>query len=83
MSEVDEALFSFASYNAGPARIADLRSKARDLGLNPDVWFGNVELVAAHEIGQETVQYVSNIYKYFIAYERVVLIEEERQKRQR
>jgi len=83
MSEVDEALFSFASYNAGPARIAELRTKAAELGLNPDVWFGNVELVASHEIGRETVQYVSNIYKYFIAYERIMLLEEERQGKQR
>ena len=34
----------------------------------PDVWFGNVEVVAAREIGRETVQYVSNIYKYYVAY---------------
>ena len=31
-------------------------------------WFGNVELVAAKDVGQETVQYVSNIYKYYVAY---------------
>ena len=38
------------------------------MGLNPNVWFGNVEIVAAKKIGRETVQYVSNIYKYYIAY---------------
>jgi membrane-bound lytic murein transglycosylase MltF len=38
------------------------------MGLDPNVWFGNVELVAAKEIGQETVTYVSNIYKYYVAY---------------
>lgn len=31
-------------------------------------WFGNVELVVAKEVGQETVQYVNNIYKYYVAY---------------
>jgi hypothetical protein len=36
--------------------------------LDPNVWFGNVELVAAKDIGQETVTYVSNIYKYYVAY---------------
>jgi hypothetical protein len=34
--------------------------------------FGNVELMAAKDIGQETVQYVSNIYKYCVAYKMAV-----------
>jgi hypothetical protein len=34
----------------------------------PPKWFGNVELVVAKDIGQETVQYVANIYKYYVAY---------------
>jgi membrane-bound lytic murein transglycosylase MltF len=38
------------------------------MGLDPNVWFQNVEMAAAQEIGRETVQYVSNIYKYYIAY---------------
>lgn len=37
-------------------------------GLDPNVWFNNVEKIAAHEIGRETVQYVSNIYKYYTSY---------------
>jgi len=41
------------------------------MGLDPNVWFRNVEVVAAREIGRETVQYVSNIYKYYIAYKLV------------
>ena len=68
MTDVDKTLFAFASYNAGPARIARLRKKAADRGLDPNVWFKSVELVAAREIGRETVQYVSNIYKYYLAY---------------
>jgi membrane-bound lytic murein transglycosylase MltF len=68
LDPVDRTLFVFASYNAGPTRIAGLRKKARDRGLNPDVWFENVELVAAQDIGQETVTYVGNIYKYYVAY---------------
>ena len=67
-SKLDSALFAFASYNAGPARIAKLRDKAEKEGLDPNKWFGNVELVAAHDIGSETVTYVSNIYKYYVAY---------------
>ncbi|MDE0064867.1 MAG: transporter substrate-binding domain-containing protein [Gammaproteobacteria bacterium] len=68
MSELDKTLFAFASYNAGPARIADLRAEAAAEGLDPNVWFDNVELIAARRIGRETVHYVSNIYKYWIAY---------------
>ncbi len=68
IDRLNKTLFLFASYNAGPNRIAGLRKKAPGLGLDPNVWFGNVELVAAREIGQETVTYVSNIYKYYIAY---------------
>jgi membrane-bound lytic murein transglycosylase MltF len=61
-------LFVFASYNAGPNRVAKLRKEATSMGLDPNVWFDNVELVAAKEIGQETVTYVANIYKYYVAY---------------
>jgi membrane-bound lytic murein transglycosylase MltF len=68
LDPVDRTLFVFASYNAGPSRIAGLRKKAKDQGLNPDVWFENVELMVAKDIGQETVTYVGNIYKYYVAY---------------
>ena len=40
-------------------------------GLNPNVWFGNVERVASERIGRETVTYVSNIYTYYITYRLV------------
>ncbi len=72
MDEVNKLLFAFASYNAGPARIKGLRKKAASMKLDPNVWFHNVEIVAAKSIGKETVQYVSNIYKYYIAYQMVV-----------
>lgn len=69
---LNKMLLSFASYNAGPNRIARLRREAKAQGLDPDQWFGNVDLVAAKDIGQETVQYVSNIYKYYIAYKLIL-----------
>jgi membrane-bound lytic murein transglycosylase MltF len=72
MTELDKALFAFASYNAGPGRISQLRKEAAKRGLDPNVWFQNVEYVAAEKIGHETVTYVSNIFKYYIAY-RLVL----------
>ena len=67
MDELNRMLFPIASYNAGPARIAALREEAKQMNLDPNVWF-NVEVVAALHIGRETVQFVSNIYKYYIAY---------------
>ena len=72
MTKLDKALFAFASYNAGPGNISKLRKEAANRGLDPDTWFNNVEIVAAEKIGQETVTYVSNIYKYYIAY-RLIL----------
>ena len=68
MTQLDKALFAFASYNAGPGRVQGLRQEAAKRGLDPNVWFKNVEYVAAERIGQETVTYVSNIFKYYIAY---------------
>ena len=79
MDRINKGLFTMASYNAGPARITGLRKKAERMGLNPNLWFGNVEVVAAREIGRETVQYVSNIYKYYVAYTLVVKQMEQRQ----
>jgi membrane-bound lytic murein transglycosylase MltF len=64
----NRALFVLASYNAGPNRIAGLREQAKEQGLDPNVWFDNVELVVAKNIGQVTVMYVRNIYKYYVAY---------------
>ena len=65
---VDKTLFVFASYNAGPNRIVQLRKKAQADGLDPNKWFGNVELKVAKDVGQETVNYVDNIYNYYVAY---------------
>jgi membrane-bound lytic murein transglycosylase MltF len=69
---MNRLLLTFAAYNAGPNRIADLRKEAPAQGLDPNKWFGNVELLVSQKIGQTTVQYVSNIYKYYVAYKLVV-----------
>ena len=69
ITPLNRQLFAFASYNAGPGRVASLRKEAKATGLDPNVWFNNVELVAAKRIGRETVTYVSNIYKYYLAYQ--------------
>jgi membrane-bound lytic murein transglycosylase MltF len=72
MDALNKGLMAFAAYNAGPGRLRQLRKIAKDRGLNPNKWFGNVEQIASEKIGRETVQYVSNIYKYYIAYKLVM-----------
>ena len=66
-----------AAYNAGPARVRQLRREAAKKGLDPNVWFGNVERVASERIGRETVTYVANIYKYYVAY-RLISTQDQR-----
>jgi len=68
LDELNRHLFAFAGYNAGPNRIQRLRREAESRGLDPNRWFENVEMVVAERVGSEPVRYVSNIYKYFIAY---------------
>ena len=78
MDRLNKGLFAFASYNAGPGRIRQLRAEAQRTGLDPNVWFNNVERVAAQRVGRETVQYVSNIYKYYVAYTLVYAEQQEK-----
>jgi membrane-bound lytic murein transglycosylase MltF len=68
MDDLDKMLFAFASYNAGPGRVRQLRREAATRGLDASVWFNNVERIASERIGRETVTYVSNIYKYYVSY---------------
>jgi membrane-bound lytic murein transglycosylase MltF len=77
-SDDERPLFAFASYNAGPGRIAKLRVEAQKRGLDANRWFNNVELVVAEKVGIETTTYVRNIFKYYVAYK---LIETEAQER--
>jgi membrane-bound lytic murein transglycosylase MltF len=79
ITKMDKTLFTFAGYNAGQNRIARLRKQTAAEGLDPNKWFGNVELMVAKDVGQETVQYVSNVYKYYVAYKMAV---EQQQKRE-
>ncbi len=69
---VNRHLFAFASYNAGPNRIARLRKETTARGLDANKWFNNVEVLVAEDVGRETVQYVSNIFKYYIAYKLTI-----------
>ena len=78
ITPINRALFTFAAYNAGPGRVRALRRETEKRGLDPNVWFGNVEQIASERIGRETVTYVSNIYKYYVAYR---LVQEDAQRR--
>jgi membrane-bound lytic murein transglycosylase MltF len=76
----EQTLFTMAGYNAGPNRVNRMRKRAAERGLDPNLWFNNVELVVAAGVGSEPVQYVRNIYQYYIAYKRVLAESEEREK---
>ena len=80
MDDVNKVLFTFAAYNCGPGRVKQLRAEAAQKGLDPNVWLGNVEMIAAARVGTETVNYVSNIYKYYVAYKLIAIQEDERRK---
>ena len=65
---MNRTLFAFAAYNCGPGNMAKIRKAAAERGLDPNVWFNNVEIITAEKIGLETTTYVRNIYKYYVSY---------------
>lgn len=79
IEEWDRRALAWAAYNAGPANINRARERARKMGLDPNIWFGHVEVAAARTIGREPVRYVANIYRYYVAY-RLSWIEAERRR---
>ncbi|MEZ7198062.1 transglycosylase SLT domain-containing protein [Pseudodesulfovibrio karagichevae] len=60
--------FAMAAYNAGPNRIIQVRKRAVEMGLNPNLWFGNCEWAAFDLIGRETTGYVAHVQMYYAAY---------------
>ncbi|MBI4893454.1 MAG: transglycosylase SLT domain-containing protein [Acidobacteria bacterium] len=81
LDRFNRMLFAIASYNAGPARIAQCRTLAKKLNLDPNKWFNNVEVAAGKIIGRETTQYVANIYKYYVCYRMALEIQKDREER--
>jgi membrane-bound lytic murein transglycosylase MltF len=79
MDRLNKGLMTFAAYNAGPGRLRQLRRETEQRGLDPNVWFGNVERITSERIGRETVTYVSNIYKYYITYTLLIAQQERRE----
>ena len=78
IDELNGALISLAAYNAGPGRIRRLRREAEERGYDPNLWFDNVEVIVAEQVGRETVQYVSNIFKYYLTYRWINVADAER-----
>jgi membrane-bound lytic murein transglycosylase MltF len=78
LDELNRTLMAFAAYNCGPGNMAKLRKTATERGLDPNVWFNNVEVVTAEKIGLETTMYVRNIYKYYVAYKLMQAAEDAR-----
>ena len=66
IDDFDQVLMSLAAYNAGPGNIRKSRRRAEKMGLDPNVWFGNVEIATARAVSGEPVVYVRNITKYAV-----------------
>ncbi|MDA5193103.1 MltF family protein [Govanella unica] len=66
---LNRSLFAAAAYNMGPDRISSARVKAKAMGLDPNIWFDNVELAAMAQSGLRPVLYVRDIFKYYVAYQ--------------
>jgi len=81
IAPADRVNFAWAAYNAGPRKINDLRKMATRRGFDPNQWFFHVEKIAAEVIGRETVEYVANINKYFVAYQFQFEFYQQRQKK--
>ena len=77
---LDRILFSFAAYNAGPRNTARARKRTAQLGLNPNRWFGNVEIGMYRAVSGEPVTYVRNIYKYYVTYRQLEVMREKQEK---
>lgn len=65
----NQTFFALAAYNAGPARFDRMRKSAEKHGYDPDKWFGNVEWIVARDVGRQPVDYVGNIYQYYIVFD--------------
>ncbi|WP_445362165.1 transporter substrate-binding domain-containing protein [Microbulbifer sp. ANSA003] len=79
---VNKLWFTLASYNAGYGHLLDAQRLAKELGLDPNVWFDNVEVAMlklaqpqyfkraryGYVRGSEPVQYVRNISNLYKAY---------------
>ena len=68
MTEDARLRMMMASYNAGPRRVQQAINKAKQMGLDPNKWFRNVELAMLKLGYPEPVIYVSEINKHYVSY---------------
>lgn len=90
ISAKDRIRFALASYNCGPGYVNDARDLAKEMGLEPSQWFGNVEkamlLLSKRDIAkkarygycrcEEPVNYVSQIQNRYDHYVQIVPMRE-------
>lgn len=69
--QADQTFFALAAYNAGPSRFGKLREQAEKQGYDPDKWFGNVEWIVAAKIGRQPIEYVGNIFQYYVVFHNI------------
>ena len=67
--ERDRVRFTLAAYNAGPATVRRAIKKAKEMGLDSERWFRNVEIAMVALRKGEPVKYVSEINRRFVAYQ--------------
>ena len=86
ISAKDRIRFALASYNCGPGHVYDARDLAKEMGLNPNKWFNNVEqallLLSKRDVAkkvrygfcrcEEPVNYVSQIQGRYDHYVQMV-----------
>ncbi len=68
MSEPERIRMSLAAYNAGPRTLLRARTRAREMGLDPNRWFQHVEMALLSMHKTEAVKYVSEINQHYISY---------------
>lgn len=71
IADREKVLMALAAYNGGPTALTRARGR-KEKGFDPNVWFDNVEIGSASVSGQEPVQYVGHIYKYFLSYRELL-----------
>ena len=74
MDDLNKGLFAFASYNAGPARIR-AAAEAKPASAGSTRTSGSTTssaIVAENASAARRCTYVSNIYKYYVAYRLTV-----------
>lgn len=68
LNERNRMRFSLAAYKTGPEKIRRAQRLAQEIKLDRYRWFRNVKMATLRIVGQETVQYVSNINKDYVLF---------------